>query len=209
MKAYSKKWRFDYNVTKTNIITFGEHINTHRRNVQQRCWTLYGKQIKEKLSSEHAGIRLSGNFSGTERTVEMARKGKAVVSSLMSAGVCPAGSNPICGIKIWATVGLPTMLFGCELWSNITKTEHEILERVDRFAAKRAQGLAPSTRSEATIGSLGLWTIEGHIDKIQLMFLHKLLSLNPTNVERIRFVARLSSFFNGVTKKQLGFIQTS
>ncbi len=48
MKAYSKKWRFDYNVTKTNIITFGEHINTHRRNVQQRCWTLYGKQIKEK-----------------------------------------------------------------------------------------------------------------------------------------------------------------
>ncbi len=183
MEAYSKKWRFDYNVTKKNIITFGEHINTHRRNVQQRCWTrLYGKQIKEKLSSEHAGIRLSGNFSGTERTVEMARKGKAVVSSLMSAGVCPAGSNPICGIKIWATVGLPTMLFGCELWSNITKTEHEILERVDRFAAKRAQGLAPSTRSEATIGSLGLWTIEGHIDKIQLMFLHRLLSLKQTNL---------------------------
>jgi hypothetical protein len=87
MEAYSKKWRFDYNVTKTNIITFGEHVNTLRRNVQQRCWTLYGKQIKEKLSSEHAGIRLSGHFSSTELTLVMERKGKAVVSSLMSAGV--------------------------------------------------------------------------------------------------------------------------
>jgi hypothetical protein len=206
MEAYSKKWRFDYNVTKTNIITFGEHVNTHRRNVQQRCWTLYGKQIKEKLSSEHAGIRLSGNFSSTERTLEMARKGKAVVSSLMSAGVRPAGLNPICGINIWTTVGLPTMLFGGELWSNITKTEYDILERVNRFAAKRAQGLAPSTRSEAALGSLGLWTIEGHIDKVQLMFLHKLLSLKSTNVDKIIFVVRLSSFFNGVTKKKMGFI---
>ena len=38
------------------------------------------------------------------------------------------------------------------------------------------------------------------------MFLHKLLSLKPTNVEKIIFVARLSSFFNGVTKKQMGLI---
>ena len=128
----------------------------------------------------------------------MARKGKAVVSSLMSAGVRPAGLNPICGINIWTTVGLPTMLFGGELWSNITKTEYDILERVNRFAAKRAQGLAPSTRSEAALGSLGLWTIEGHIDKVQLMFLHKLLSLKSTNVDKIIFVVRLSSFFNGV-----------
>ena len=206
MESYSKKWRFDFNISKTSIITFGESSRLFQTNSKLRRWLLYNMPIEENQSCEHVGMLLTGDFSGKERSLEMARKGKGVVSSLMSAGARPGGLNPVCGINLWLTIGLPTMLYGCELWSNMTKSDLETLERVNRFAAKRIQGLAPSTRSEAAIGSLGLWTIEGYIDKLKLLFLYKLISLSPSTIEKIIFVKRLVSFMYKTTKKQLGFI---
>ena len=70
----------------------------------------------------------------------------------------PGGLNPICGIELWKSIGLSKMLFGSELWWKITKSDLDLLERVNRSAAKRAQALCPTTRSEAVNGSLGLWT---------------------------------------------------
>ena len=120
----------------------------------------------------------------------MENKGKEAVASLMGAGIRPGGLNPICGAEIWKSVGLARMLYGSQLWWNMTKTDLETLERVNRLAAKRMQGLCLTTKSEAAIGNLGLWTIEGYIDKIKLFFAScKNLSLH----RRIFFINRFLS----------------
>ena len=41
----------------------------------------------------------------------------------MSAGIRPGGLNPICGACMWKYFGIPAMFHGCEVWSNLTKTE--------------------------------------------------------------------------------------
>ena len=53
---------------------------------------------------------------------------------------------------------------------------HEIvsIERCQRFNAKRLQGLPRNTRSEAVTGSLGLWSMEGQIDKVKLVYFGRL-----------------------------------
>lgn len=194
MENYSKKWRFEFNSGKSAIVVFGETTQVRNALKGSRRWFLNGKPIEEDSTVEHVGILLSGNFSATFRTAEAAVKGKETISSLMSAGVKIGVINPVCGKFIWNTFGLPKMLYGAEVWSNMTESDILTLERVNRFAAKRAQGLAITTMSEAAIGSLGLWTIEGSIDKKKLLFLRTLINSHPKSVEKKLFVERLTMY---------------
>ena len=98
------------------------------------------------------------------------------------------------------------MLYGCELWSNLTKTEVDILNRTHRFASKRIQGLGPRTKSEATIGSIGLWSIEGYVNKRKLLFFGNLCRAESTSLHKHVLLQRLFSFLYGCAQKALGFI---
>ena len=168
---------------------------------------MYNQPIEEKQSWEHAGIVFSGDFSSSKRTKEMANKGKEAVASLMCAGIRPGGLNPICGAEIWKSVGLARMLYGSQLWWNMTKTDLETLERVNRLAAKRMQGLCLTTKSEAAIGNLGLWTIEGYIDKIKLFFLQKLVSTSQDFFHKQIFIWRLFKYLYTGSNCTQGFIK--
>ena len=74
---------------------------------------------------------------------------------LMSAGVRPGGLNPIYGASLWKKFGIPAMLYGCELWWNLTAKDTEQLNRCNAFVAKRAQGLPPRTHTAGAIGTFG------------------------------------------------------
>ena len=104
------------------------------------------------------------------------------------------------------TVGLARMLYGCELWNNMSKSDLLKLEVSNRFAGKRIQGLCNTTRSEAVTGSIGLWTVEGYIDKEKLLFLFKLMKSSGTTVHKSLFAFRLFSYLNKFVSKPLGFI---
>ena len=185
MEYYSKKWRFTFNASKTTTITFGESIVANIKNKEKRTWILDNQPIEEKSTCEHVGMILSADLSSSTRTKKAVNKGNEVISALMSVGMRPGGLNPICGIELWKSVGLSKMLYGSELWWNITKMDLDMMEHVNRSTAKRSQGLCHTTRSEAAIGNLGLWTVEGYIDKKKL-FLRKL-------IEQI-FIKRLFNF---------------
>lgn len=206
MEEYSNKWRFTFNPSKTFIVTFGETTQAFQKNKEMRRWYLYNKPVEEKQYCEHVGILLSGNFSSHKRTQELVNKGKEIIASLMSVGVRPGGLNPICAAEIWKSVGLPKMLYACHLWWNLSQTDMDDLERVNRLAAKRAQGLCATTKSEAALGSLGLWTVQGLIDKQKLFFLQKLICSPVSFIHKQLFVKRLCRFFNQVVGRNEGFV---
>lgn len=206
IEKYSRCWRFEFNVTKTRAVVFGETSRARNISMGKRKWLLNGQEIEESDMYTHVGITLSGNFRSRNRTEEAGKKGIEVVSSLMSSGIRPGGINPIVGANVWLTIGLPRMLYGCELWNNLTQTEIDILNRTNRFAAKRLQGLGPQTKSEAAIGSIGLWNIEGYIDKRKLLFLGNLCRAETNSVQKEIFIFRLYSFLYGSSQKNQGFV---
>ena len=55
----------------------------------------------------------------------------------MQAKIRPAGLNPTIGANVWRSYGLPAMLYGSEVWWNLTQTEEEILNRVKCFCCKK------------------------------------------------------------------------
>ena len=74
----------------------------------------------------------------------------------MNVGARPGGLNSICGTNTWKMFGLSSMLYGCEVWSRLTVAEIELLNRAGTFAAKRLQGLAPTTSAAGALGTVGM-----------------------------------------------------
>ena len=54
--GYSQKWRFDYNETKSGVVTFGEHGPTHFREKSCRLWQLGDKVVEEANQYKNLGI---------------------------------------------------------------------------------------------------------------------------------------------------------
>ena len=72
-----------------------------------------------RLKRKYHGI-VWGSLLVVTFSVKAAKKGKASMGALMSAGTRPGGLNPICGASMWKSFGIPAMLYGCE---NVTATE--------------------------------------------------------------------------------------
>ena len=68
--------------------------------------------------------------------------------------------NPITGLKIYQRIVLPGALYGCELWSDLTRTEIKMLETAHKFCLKSIQGLHPRTRTATCLALLGIGSIE-------------------------------------------------
>jgi hypothetical protein len=162
-----------------------------------REWYLNCVKITENSSWEHVEISLSGNFSSTERTKAAANKGKAYVGALIHAKVRPAGLNPTIGVNVWRSYGLPAMLYGSEVWWNLTQTEEEILNRANAFAAKRIQGLCITTSSShGALGAIGMWQTTAYIDKQKLLFLGFLCRSPPDTLQKHLFLYRVFSYLH-------------
>ena len=56
MEMYSYQWRFEFNPSKTTIVTFGETTQMHLLKKPLRSWYINGVKISEKPSWEHVGI---------------------------------------------------------------------------------------------------------------------------------------------------------
>ena len=116
-----------------------------------------------------------------------AKKEKQATGLLMNVGVRPGGLNPICGTNTWKMFGLSSMLYDCEVWSRLTVTE--------MFAAKRLQGLAPTTSAAGALGTVGMWSTVGFIDKRKLLFKGSLCRCSPTAGFPLGDKCRATRFF--------------
>ena len=201
---YSNKWRFQFNPEKTTVVTFGETTRMNNRRKESRKWYLKGIKIKEKHSWEHVGILLNGNFSSHKRSMEAVKKGKAAVYGLMGAGIGPVGLNPICGVTVWKTFGIPAMLYGCEVWSNLSKTE--TLNRATTFAAKQIQGLSRTRHNARALGTIGMWTTAGYVNKSKPIFCGLLCGASPKSLHKKIFIIRLTSHLTEDGRESKGYI---
>ena len=85
------------------------------------------------------------------------------------------------------------MLYGCEVWGNITKTELMMLNKVQKVVAKSIQNLNWRTHDEIVRGLLGWYTIEAYIDRSKRMFICKLVHMDPCSVTKQVFLKQLYS----------------
>jgi len=189
LHLYSIRWRLTYNPDKSCVIVFrgGPRTDTN-------CRFRLGENILPiENSTVYAGSWVT-NTNQAERTRRACAKARRTICSLKDVGLRAGVINPIGCVTIWQRVILPCAFYACEMWTNITKSEFEEMERIQRLFARISQNLHKRSSTLATIQSLGLWSMEGTIDKLKLMLLGRLCRADVRSVHKRIFYNKLGQY---------------
>ena len=202
VNVYSCRWRYIINPLKSNIIVFGDRS----RNKLYPNFYLGQDKINIVNSVKHVGIYLSDNFTHNDKINNAVTKAKASFYSLMSLGLNLDYVNPILSASLVHRICVPTLLYGSELWFNLSNQNIDQLEIFYRFCAKVVQGFDKLTRTDMCLSMLGWYSIQAEIDKRKLGFLQKLCCMPNNLLSKQIFNTRLSMFVIRTDGKQKGYI---
>jgi hypothetical protein len=202
---YSQKWRFNFSVTKTVILIFGESQQEHEANNRSRSWKLGSQILSEKGAWSNLGKLWLANRDSKEIVLKATSAGREACFMVMAVGTRYGGLNPTISSNLWRKIGIPKFLYGSELWQLKMKDYIE-LEKVQNIMVRIMQGLLPATSGSAARGLLGLLSIEAEIEKRKLYFLGRLLNMGAgAPCSRVFFI-RLFRWKWNYDKKLTGFV---
>jgi hypothetical protein len=146
--SYTRRYRYLINPSKSGVLIFGNKLNQQKQS--KFTFTLGQDKIEYVNETKHLGIYLNNKLNDNDKVNNALKKGKSALFSLMSMHISSRYINPIVSASLINTVCIPTLLFGCELWSNLTKNEIDKLERFLRLAAKKVQHFKTRTRTDVS-----------------------------------------------------------
>ena len=114
--------------------------------------------------------------------------------------------NPLTVTSLYSKVVIPTVLYGCEMWNNLSKKDLCNLQIFQHFVVKHIQGMHRRTRSDMCETMLYLSRLIVVIEKRKLTFLQKLCQIKPNILSQQIFTFRLFQYLLTPDLKQLGFI---
>lgn len=191
---YSLKWWYEYNATKSAVIVFNESETDFKSAKLHRTWYLGPDKVEEVIQYRHLGIYCD-KYMGLDNNIDDASsKLKRTFLSLINSGINETGFHPITSKHLYSSVVLPTALYGSELWSSMSRSHLDEIEKAHRFCIKYTQALPKRTRTDIAFGLLGVKPIEFEIDIRKLTFLGQLCRLPSQNIHKQIFNQRLVSY---------------
>ena len=133
--SYCRRWNIEINVKKSNILVFT------KRKTPPIVGIMYGEFfIPQTTTVKHLGILQQSNLKTNERVNERIQKARKALFSMISQGIHPLGVNPLVSTGLYKKIILPTLLYGAELWKNLTVSEENQLNIFQHFLKKKIQG---------------------------------------------------------------------
>ena len=114
--------------------------------------------------------------------------------------------NPLRSASLVSKICIPSLLFGAELWSNLSRSDITNLERFVRFAAKKVQRFPTRTRTDICLSMLGWRSMISEINARKLSFLGRLCKIPTKLLAKQVFNLRLASYCCTTANNQKGFI---
>ena len=193
---YGIKWRYEFNHSKSGIVTFGESKPQHFESMKNRVWLL-GDTIVDELY-EYKNLGMLKNYVGSlssnvEDNIDKTRK---TVRLIFASNFDRRKVNPLVYMKLWKQACLPSLLFGAELWM-LTPTLLLKLERCQYWFLKRILYVPEFASGPLLLKLSGLNSIESEVATEKLLFLGRLIT-EPKMTPLIKnlFDSRTKSFFD-------------
>jgi hypothetical protein len=202
---YAQMWRFNFSLDKSKCIVFGETKQENCKNLKKRVFLFNDQPLEEVQVITHVGVELCAFSSSLHRTQSVCNKTHRVLANLTTAGVRPNGLNPIVSNILWNRIGIPSILYGSEVWYHMNKTEMIKLEKAQIRKMKLLQGLPMRTHDYVVRALVKQPTMESMIHSRTLNFLHKIVTC--TGISHTIFLNRLYyCIFNGEIAGFIGHI---
>ena len=140
--AYSRKWCFRFKAKQSYILQFS--LNPWEKNLIYN-WHIGDDNIPSSHSGCRLGIEMNSRFKATERT-NVCRKVRNAFFAIN--GIMSNSTKPCVLVKLYKSVVLPTVLYGCEMWNNLKSADLPNYNTFQHFIVKRIQKLRSCTRSD-------------------------------------------------------------
>lgn len=199
--TYSCNWRFKFNAQKSCIIKFratGAKMDEHL------SWNLGGIELPVEDNCIHLGIVINRKCNCADRISLACSKGRKAYFSLADLG--SPYFNPMTMSHLYKTVVQPTILYGSELWSNLTKQDLQKLQTLQHFICKNTMQLPSRCRSDICESLLDIFPIHSEIDRRKLLFFGRLCQMDNETLPKTIFLIRLFSYSEYISASQRGFI---
>ena len=203
---YAMNWKFQFSADKCSVMTAS--LNPRLSTVNY-IWTVNNEALKQSRSSTHVGIPITSNMKCHEKVQNACRKGRAALHRLIGLDATAQFPklNPITLTKLYKSVVIPSALYGCETWYQMTASDFNELEKFQHYCVKKIQCLPMKTRSYMSESLIGLSNISFEIDKRKLFFLERLIRLPENSASKQIFIRRLFAYLNNITDRApLGFM---
>ena len=203
LNAYAKTWKFDLNKSKTYVL-----ISSNKKSIEsQYNFHLDNEKLKIVEIAEHVGIPITSQMKCKSKIEKACKKGRGSFYSIIGFGSRQNALNPVTTVNLYKKVVLSSALYGCETWSNMTKTDNQTINIFQHRCLKVIQNLPLQTRSVMVETLVHLHPITSEINKRKLLFLQKLCNMSEDYLSKQIFLRRLFQFQNrNNTVVQLGFI---
>ena len=123
---YSSRWRYVLNPRKSVVLVFGESPRQKKTIANVRQWWICDSQIPESYIHKHVGVLLStSKILSSTRTYEACRKLRSTFISIIGTGLHQREMNPITCKTIYNSICIPRTLYGCDLWTQISKKRND------------------------------------------------------------------------------------
>ena len=193
---YSLKWRYEFNNSKSGVVSFGETKSTHFKSIQDRKWFLGESSVDELYEYKNLGVTKNyvGSFSSNvEDNIEKTRKKAGM---LFSANINRLRTSPLVYVKFWRQACLPALLFGSELFT-LTSSQLLQLERCQSWFL-RITFYAPKFVPRVLLLKLSnLNSVEAEGDIKKLLFLGRLITqANMAKTVKSLFLVRVENYFD-------------
>ena len=193
---YSIKSRYEFNHSKSGIITFSESKPQHFESMKNHVWLLGNTLIDELYEYKNLGVLKNyvGSFSSNfEDNIDKTRK---KVGLIFASNFDRRKVNPRVCVKLWRQACLPSLLFGAELWT-LTPALLLKLERCQYWFIKHLFYVPEFGPGALLLKLSGLNSIESEVATKKLLFLGRLIT-EPKMTPLIKnlFDSRTKRFFD-------------
>ena len=133
---YSIKWRYEFNHTKSGVVTYGETKPVHFEEMKEREWILGDGTADELYEYKNLGVLkndIGSFFSTVEDNIDKTRKKAGMI---FSSNFDRRKVNPFIYIKFWSQACLPSLLYGSELFT-LTSSLLAKLERCQQSVPQK------------------------------------------------------------------------
>ena len=156
-----------------------------------RQWKLGTEDLSETDKYTHLGIVCTKKMDMKDNVVKAASQIRKLFFGLILSNFCEQDLNPLTWKRIYETVVLPKAIYGCELWSNISRTDMDLLERSHRLCLKTMQEIGRYTRTYAAVNLIGSLNMQYEIDKRKTSLFGQLCRLEPQFAVKRLFMHRV------------------
>ena len=193
---YGIKWRYDFNHSKSGVVTFGETKPHHFELPKNREWLLGDTKVEELYEYKNLVVLKNyvGSFSSNiDDNIDKTRK---KVGMLFSSSFDHRKVNPLIYVKFWRQACLPTLLYGAELFT-LTPTSLLRLERCKSWFLKNIFYVPKFAPGPLLLALSCLNSVESEIATRKLLLSGRLIN-EPKMSPAVKslFDSRMKSFFD-------------